>query len=469
MTFEAGDPARASPRPPPRGGDRPSARPDPAGAIRGALSFADPAQPDGAAVPRPRHREGIPRDRAPDSTLALLREGYAFIPGRCRAYGSDLFATRLMLTRAICMTGAEAAARFYEPDRFTRRHALPRASFALIQDQGSVMVLDGEAHRWRKAMFLSLMAPAALERLAEATARHWRARARAWAAQERVVLLDEAHVPLTAAVCEWAGLPLTAAEAEARAREFLAMIDGTGSVGPRNWRGHRLRARTERWAREAIAHVREGRREAPPGSAVHVIAHHRDPEGRPLDLTVAGVELINVLRPTVANARYLVFAAHALHLHPETRETLRAGDEADLTHFVHEVRRFYPFIPFIGGRVLAPFEFQGHRFARNDWVLMDLYGTNRDPRLWEAPERFRPERFRAWSGDPNTLIPQGGGAHETGHRCPGEWITLAQMKAVVPLLVREMAYAVPDQDLRIDLGRIPAQPRDRFVIAPARP
>ncbi|WP_407526387.1 cytochrome P450 [Methylobacterium oryzisoli] len=444
MTVDADDAVRGAPGP------------DQAGAIRDAAPLS---------VPR---RGGIPRDRAPDSTLALLREGYGFIPGRCRAYGSDLFETRLMLTRAICMTGAEAAARFYEPDRFTRRHALPRASFALIQDQGSVMVLDGDAHRWRKAMFLSLMGPAALRRLGEATIRHWRAWAARWAAQERVALLDEAHAPLTAAVCEWAGLPLTEAEVRARTGEFLAMIDGTGSVGPRNWRGHWRRARTERWAREAIRQVREGQREAPPDSAVHVIAHHRDPEGKPLNLTVAGVELINVLRPTVANARYLVFAAHALHLHPETKETLRAGDEADLTHFVHEVRRFYPFIPFIGGRVLAPFELHGHHFARNDWVLMDLYGTNRDPRLWEAPERFRPERFRGWSGDPNTLIPQGGGAHETGHRCPGEGITLTQMKAMVPLLVREMAYAVPDQDLRIDLGRIPARPRDGFVIAPAR-
>lgn len=38
-----------------------------------------------------------PRDRAFDSTLALLSEGYAVIPNRCRRYGTDLFATRLML------------------------------------------------------------------------------------------------------------------------------------------------------------------------------------------------------------------------------------------------------------------------------------------------------------------------------------------------------------------------------------
>ncbi len=33
-----------------------------------------------------------------DSTLALLFEGYTFIPKRCQRYRSDIFETRLMLT-----------------------------------------------------------------------------------------------------------------------------------------------------------------------------------------------------------------------------------------------------------------------------------------------------------------------------------------------------------------------------------
>ncbi|ACA18651.1 cytochrome P450 [Methylobacterium sp. 4-46] len=404
----------------------------------------------------------IPRDPAPDSTLALLREGYGFIPGRCRNFGSDLFTTRLMLTNVVCMTGADAAAQFYAPDRFTRRGALPRISFTLIQDNGSVMVMDGEAHRRRKAMFLSLMSPEALQRLADLTTQAWRARMRRWAAQETIPLFDEAHVPFCAAVCAWAGLPLNEAEAEERSREFLAMIEGTGSIGPRNWRGHLLRARAERWMRDAIRQIREGSRAVPEGSAAHVIAHHRDAEGRLLDVRTSAVELINILRPTVANARYVVFAAHALHCYPESREALQAAEGVE--PFVQEVRRFYPFIPFIGGRALQTVEFHGHRFAVGDWVLMDLYGTNRDPNRWGQPERFIPDRFAQWDHDPNGFIPQGGGAYETGHRCPGEWITIEQMRAVVPLLAREMRYVVPEQDLTIDLGRIPAMPKSRFVI-----
>jgi hypothetical protein len=60
-----------------------------------------------------------------DRTLALLAEGYEFIPKRCRHYRSDAFETRLMLTKVLCMTREEAAEVFYEPGRFTPKGALP--------------------------------------------------------------------------------------------------------------------------------------------------------------------------------------------------------------------------------------------------------------------------------------------------------------------------------------------------------
>lgn len=407
-------------------------------------------------------------DPAPDSSVALLREGYNFIPTRCRRFGSDLFQTRLMLKRAVCMTGADAARQFYRPDQFTRRGGMPQSTFALIQDNGSVMALDGEAHRWRKAMFLSLVEPAALQRLAIATAAEWRARVRLWPGMAEVVMLEEAQLALCAAVCAWAGLSLTGREVRRRMQEFAAMVDGTGSVGPRNWRGHWMRSGTERWMRNTIRRIRSGEIAAAEGSAAEVVARHRDRAGRLLDVRVAAVELINVLRATVANARYVVFGALALHEHPECREALRDSDDAAMEQFAHEVRRFYPFIPFIGGRVLQPFEWRGHGFAQGDWVLMDLYGTNRDPRAWDAPDAFRPERFRNWDGNPYTFVAQGAGDFAAGHRCPGEWITVAQMKAMLAVLAHEVRYAVPPQNLAVDLRRMPALPESRFIVTQAK-
>lgn len=115
-------------------------------------------------------RSQIPRDPAPDSTLALLADGYTFISKRCRSHGSDVFETRLMLQKVVCMQGREAAEVFYARDRFTRKGAVPAPTLKLLQDRGSVQLMDGEAHRSRKLMFMSLMDPNAIRRLADLTA-----------------------------------------------------------------------------------------------------------------------------------------------------------------------------------------------------------------------------------------------------------------------------------------------------------
>jgi fatty-acid peroxygenase len=175
-----------------------------------------------------------------------------------------------------------------------------------------------------------------------------------------------------------------------------------------------------------------------------------------------------ILRPTVAVSVYMTFAAHALHQYPRCREEARAGADGSTERFVQEVRWFYPFFPSVVARVRNDFEWKGYPFPGGTRVLLDLYGTNHDPRAWEAPEEFRPERFRYWDGSPFNFIPQGGGDHAVNHRCPGEWITIELMKVALSFLAGSLSYDVPEQDLRINLSRLPALPRSRFVISSVR-
>ncbi|MGQ9365793.1 cytochrome P450 [Azospirillum sp. ST 5-10] len=407
----------------------------------------------------------IPRDGSLDSTLALLSEGYTFVMNRCRRYGSDAFETRLMLRPVVCAMGEDAARMFYEPGRFTRKGSMPTTTLLSLQDRGSVQTLDGEAHRVRKRLFLELMTPDALERLCALAAEEWTAAARRWQGSDRVVLLAELRAILCRAACRWVGVPLDGEEAVRRTEEFAAMIDGAGAVGPRNWRGLLLRRRSERWLRAVVEAVRAGARAAPEGSPLQAVVRHRDADGAPLDTDVAVVELLNLLRPIVAVSQFMVFAALALHEHPESRAALEHGGDEELERFVQEVRRFYPFFPVIGGRVRQPFDWRGRHFAEGAWVLLDLYGTNHDVRIWEDPGAFRPERFRGREIGAFALVPQGGGGFEAGHRCPGEWITIAVMKTLVGLLVGGIRYTVPAQDLSVDLARMPAVPASGFVIA----
>lgn len=409
----------------------------------------------------------IPRDTAFDSSAAFLQNGYNFIADRCRDYGSDIFQTRIMLRRVYCVTGEEAARMFYVPGRFTRNHAMPPTTLSLLQDKGSSLTLDGEEHARRKEMFMALMGPARLEQLVAIFEEEWQARLARWQTMPEVVLQTEAEYILCRSACRWVGITLDEGQAAKRATELAAMIEGAGSIGPRNWKGQLLRQRTEHWAQELIRQARSHRR-ADPATPLDIIAHHTALHGHGVDYRTAAVELLNLLRPIVAVARYITYSALALHHHPEYQQRLRDGEAGLADLFVNEVRRYYPFFPAVGGVALEDFAWRGHQFHRGDWMLLDLHGTNHDPRLWQQPERFYPERFLEWDRSPYNFIPQGGGEYSHGHRCAGEWLTVEVMRSALRLLTQRMSYKLPPQDLSIRLSRMPAVVGSRLVLSEVR-
>jgi fatty-acid peroxygenase len=417
----------------------------------------------------------IARDSSLDASIHVLREGYEFIWNRCRRFDSDLFATRILGLPTICIHGPEAAALFYDTTKFRRHRAVPRRVVTSLFGKGAVHTLDDAAHQARKAAFLRLMSPAQMERLMSETARCWRRAIDRWEKQLRpVVLFDEAQCILAESICRWAGVPIPPTELTKRARDLANMVDAFGGVGPRLWQGKLARMRSERWIARLIERTRRGTLHPEPNSALYVMAHHRDADGTQLDTKTAAVEVLNVLRPTVAIAWYVAFAAHALHENPQARELIArepigegAGKYADW--FMQEVRRFYPFTPYLGAKVRTEFEWRGHRFEPGTLVLLDVYGTHHDPRVWASPEVFQPERFREWSGGLYDFMPQGGGEHAGGHRCPGEWITMHNLTLALHFLTRCMRYeVVAGQDLTIDLSRMPTRPKSGFMIRNVR-
>ena len=403
-----------------------------------------------------------------DSSVAFLREGYTFISSRCDRLGTDLFRTRIAGRPVYCMRGAEAAQIFYDGERFSRRGALPPTVVHLLQDKGSVQTLDGAAHHHRKGMFMDMMAPESVARLGSMFEAAWRRRSAGWS-RDPVVLHEEARWMLTAAACEWAGIPQPDAQVDRRAAEFGLMVDQAGSFGPKNWWAQLRRRSTEKWAQGIITDIRSGTLQVPPTSPAGLVAGHRDREGTPLPVDIAAVELLNVLRPIVAVARFITFAGTALVEHPQWQERFAGGrgeDLADLEPFAQEVRRYYPFFPAIAGTALKAFTWNGHQFRPGSWVMLDIYGTNHDARLWPDPEAFRPERFRTWDDNPYRLVPQGAGQVSTAHRGPGEALTLELVKTAVRLLA-EGRYRVPAQDLSISLSQLPSIPRSGLLLAPA--
>lgn len=111
---------------------------------------------------------------------------------------------------------------------------------------------------------------------------------------------------------------------------------------------------------------------------------------------------------------------------------------------------------------------KGFTFAKGTRALLDIYGTNHDPRSWDEPERFDPERFRNWYDDGFSFVPQGGGDPETGHRCPGERITLELLERFIMFLALRAEYKVPKQKLGINITQTPPLPPSGFVMRDVR-
>ncbi len=404
-----------------------------------------------------------------DSTIPFLTEGYPFISSRCDAVGRDLFVSRLgLLIPVTFIRGAEAAEKFYGEDRFTREGAMPPTIQHLLQDKGSVQTLEGDAHRHRKRAFMSLMLPPAMKQLGDIFEEEWKNVEDRWLTRGRVKLHDMVREILTRSACRWAGVSLPEHDVERITHELSLMIDQVARFGPRNWYAQLRRRGTETWVADKVRQVRDGELTPVEGSALDVFSHHRDIDGELLSPEIAAVEVINILRPILAVARFVVFAAVALHENPSWRDTFAAGDLDDVEPFVQEVRRHYPFFPAVPGRVKGSFRWNDHQFRKGAMVILDIYGTCHDPRLFEDPDSFQPERFRGWSWDesPYSLIAQGAGLHETSHRCPGEWSTVELMKRAVKIL-STAGYSVPSQDLTVPLSRFPSLPRSGFIITRA--
>lgn len=406
----------------------------------------------------------FPHPHTLDSTLSLLRNPYGFISSTSQQLGTDIFETRLLLERTICLTGSDAAEFFYSSSELIREGAVPGRIVKTLFGTGGVQGLDDQQHRHRKQMFMSLMTPKRIKELMQKIHAGWRQCAAQWQRQSSVVLYKSLHHLLLKSACDWAGVPLADHEVSHRSKQVAYLFDRAGAIGPRHWTARLARKQTNEWMAKIIDQIRSGSLSPPHESASAIIAFHQDLNGQVLDRNVAAVELLNIIRPIVAISVYIVFVALSIHKHPEMRERIRQGDIEFLNSFVQEVRRYYPFFPFVGARARSAFRWRDYDFAENQLVLLDLYGTNHDPQIWDAPDVFAPERFERKKVQAFEFIPQGGGDYIANHRCAGEWATVEAMKQAASFLSTAVTYEVPDQNLKIQRTRLPALPTSKFRI-----
>ena len=401
-----------------------------------------------------------------DSTLGILFNGYEYFLKKFNKSGKKLIKTRLLLRKTIVMRGPEASKLFYDQSKFKRKGAVPERFKKTLFGKGGVQGLDNAAHIERKALFMNLMSQESIGKLQGYFRDTLDVYLSDWEKRSRIILFGEMEKVLTQASCMWAGIPLQEDEITLRAKQLSRMIDGSGAIGIRHYRGRWARKKTEIWIEELVKAERRQCGNAQTqvhDSILRKFSLYRNSQDMLLDQSVVAVELLNLIRPIVAIARYIIFLTQALHENPKYPDLLeKSGPNLKLA-FVQEVRRFYPFFPYAAAVVKKSFFWDKTYFEEGRRVLLDLYATNRDPEIWQAPSDFKPERFRDWNGSPHDFIPQGGGDHYINHRCAGEWITINIMTDTLDFLLNKMEYNLPPQNLTIDMARIPALPKSRII------
>jgi len=394
-----------------------------------------------------------------DLMVRLLRRGYdALGEDRTAREGGDAYVSRMLGRRSLVVCGEEGVRFFYDEDRVKRHHAMPFPLAGLLFGRGAVHGLDDEKHAERREVFTEVLAPARFGILVQTAAGRLEDAAGRW--KGRVDLFDELVELYGITVIEWAGADVSRRQARAMSHVLATVVDGFGFSMPAYAKAWVARRRANRWATAQVRSVRQGRHTPPPGSALAAWA------ATDLKDTVAGVELLNVLRPTVAVAWFGAFAAVAIEGHPRWRQRLAtARVRPEHVAFAHEVRRTGPFAPALTGRLRGTTSYSGIDMAAGQRVVLDLWGTNHHRTRYDAPEEFRPERFLEHPPGADDLVPQGGGP-PSGHRCPGEPLVVDLLAETVRVLAG-VDYALAS-DGSFDRHRIPTRPDDRLVVSGRR-
>jgi cytochrome P450 len=408
----------------------------------------------------------------------LLRNPFGFLEDRRRRHG-DVFQSNVLGRTVVFLSGIEGAEAFYDGENITRSDAHP---FTFVDLFGGINMemYDGERHRALKSMALEAFDGDAiagylpdLQALIETTLTRLAGREEFRAAAELRTLAIEA-------ICRnLLGLPAGTATTEVT-REYARVLRGLVTLpvpipGTPYWRARRARDRLFERFRVLIAE----RRGDPGSDGLSRMLTARWGEGRTYTdeealleahhIVIAGfivyAHLAEVLRRLAERPELRGRCADEIAAHvPDGPLTMDALSRLEVsTAVILEIKRIVPLVPLAFGRARRDFECGGHRIPEGRTVYLALYLNNRDPRIFDHPEAFDPDRFGPGRAEqhahPMAFIPQGA-EPPTGHRCLGLDYSTSFALAFLTLLVRRYEWELPPQDLRYDWRKVPPDPRD---------
>ncbi|KAJ4982041.1 hypothetical protein NE237_032878 [Protea cynaroides] len=181
------------------------------------------------------------------------------------------------------------------------------------------------------------------------------------------------------------------------------------------------------------------------------------------DDIIIGIIQVLLLAGTDTTAGTMEWAMTLLLNHPEVLKKAQAeidaitgqgrlineSDVANLPYLlciINETLRMYP-----AGPLLIPHESSqecivgGFSIPRGTMLLVNLWAIQNDPKLWEEPTKFKPERMEGMGGvrDGYKLMPFGSGRRS----CPGEGLALRVASLTLASLIQCFEWERVDEEL----------------------
>ncbi|XP_076953918.1 putative (S)-N-methylcoclaurine 3'-hydroxylase isozyme 2 [Bidens hawaiensis] len=132
------------------------------------------------------------------------------------------------------------------------------------------------------------------------------------------------------------------------------------------------------------------------------------------------------------------------------RDSIMKSDLSKLAYFnacIKETLRLHPVVPLlIPRRALEACEVMNYMIPQNAQVWVNVWAISHDPKIWEDPHTFKPERFLGssidFTGHDYEFLPFGGGRR----MCPGLPSGVKSLQTLLALLVLEYDWSLPNDE-----------------------
>lgn len=422
----------------------------------------------------------------------LLSEGYSFFGNRAKLYNSSVVKTHLFFERTIALVGANEARLFYNKSRIIRtQEAVPWFMRDFIAPGTMNASLEGDPHYERKEVIMKSFSKDKLLQYLKKGQQGTRLYLDSWTRSTRVLEFRTEVRRLFVDI----GMHLFWGFKLHRNDSFLVhMTDLLTSIhtdsfsfssvpGMGMWHAHRARREIGSYL---LPLIKRSRNQTPRTvTLLDNLAQHKDSKSRKhLERAIVS-DLISIVRSHFALGNIATFLMVSLANQPQIQARIKnevesvigdnglelTVDELDQLQYleavINEVRRYFPLTPILAARVKESFQYQGYCFPKGWRVILDVYGTHLDPRVWRDPFLFQPERWLRNS----TEVPQSEVNLNQQDRhnklCIGERYSVLMLKLLISLMVREYHWSYEDnQDFSVELNLagVPPQPKDGVLL-----